>query len=223
MKKIVIIGINTTAELLCIAAKETGDYEIVGFAVNGAYYKDSMFIGYPVYKIEELEEIIDKKEVEIFVAIQWNKLNKDRARVYLELKNKGFNFATVISKTALVKEGSVIGENCWIADYVVIDPYTVIGNNVIIRSKVWVGCYGKISDHCYISNSAMIAGKMNIGENSFLGIGSIIYGNIGRKCIVGMGAIVRGDLSDFALIKTQRDSVIQYDEETIESKLITGK
>ncbi len=41
--------------------------------------------------------------------------------------------------------------------------------------------------------------KITIGEDSWIGNGSLVMANIGKKCIVGAGSVVIRDLPDYSI------------------------
>ena len=42
--------------------------------------------------------------------------------------------------------------------------------------------------------------KIIIGEDSWIGNGSLIMANIGRHCIVGAGSVVIDDIEDYSIV-----------------------
>lgn len=222
MEKLVIIGTSTTARTVYSFIKSYGLYEVMGFAVNEAYRKELSFLGLPVYSIENLEEVINKDEDCLFVAIQWNNLNADRRKVYEQLKNRGFKFANIISPRAVI-HGNIKGTNCWIADEAVIDFNSVVADDVFVKVGAMIGPDTSVSAHCFIGAKAVIAGDVVIGEQSFIGLSAVIFDEVkvGRKCIVGAGTALKRNLPDFSVCKTDLNYCLikQYEEDVIETKL----
>lgn len=225
MENLVIVGTSTTAKTIMSFVEHYSLFNIIGFAVNRSYIKDSVYCGKPIYAIEELDKIIDKNKVYLFVAIQWNHLNADRRRVYEALKEEGYKFANLISPSAIIK-GKIAGDNCWIADQVNIDFGTTIGNNCFIKINAFVadGCI--IGDHCFIGAKSLIAGGCKVGKQSFIGLSSTIFDDtdVGEKCIVGACTVVKRNLPNFTKISTTLESykIKQYSEDIIESKLVSS-
>lgn len=225
MENLIIIGTSTTAKTIFQFVQHYSLYNVLGFAVNEQYRTVETFCGLPVYTIEKLDTFIDKSKDKLFVAIQWNNLNADRKKVYENLKQQGFSFANLISPNAIVN-GNIKGDNCWIADQVAIDFGAVIYNNVFIK----VGAYisnAIIFEHCFIGAKSLIAGGVTIGQQSFIGLGAIIFDfvQVGEKCIVGGATALKRNLNDFSVYKTRIDNFImkQYSGEEIESKLVASK
>ena len=143
-EKLMIIGTGANAKHVYSLIKNYDLFEVIGFAVNREYLTNEIFEGLPVYAIEELENVIDKNEVKLFVALLWNRLNADRKKLYTELKAQGYKFANVISPRASIR-GKIVGDNCWIHDFVVIQ------NDAVIHSNIAIMAYSLIGDMCYLS------------------------------------------------------------------------
>lgn len=223
MKNIIIVGNGSTANTVYQFIQKYNLFNIVGFAVNKKYHDKSTYLGYPNFVIEDLNV---KGNYYLFVAAQWNRLNKDRRDLYTNLKLKGFKFANIISPYAIIS-GRIEGDNCWIADQVVIDFNTVIHSNVYIKVGVYISTNCVIQSHCFIGAKSMIAGACSIGEQSFIGIHSTIFDevNIGDKCLVGACSVIKRNLPSYSkYINKYADVVVkQYDEDVIESKLLANK
>lgn len=226
MQKLVIVGISSTAKMILAFINKYHLYEVIGFAVDKQYIQESTYCALPVYAIEDLDDIFDRENDFLFVAIQWNRLNADRREIFERLKVKGFQFANLISPMAVIN-GVIKGENCWIADMVIVDFGATIGSDVFIKVSAWVGPNTIISDHCFISAKSAIAGGCFIGEQSFIGINATIFDctQIGKKCIVGACTSIKRNMSNFSKSKTLSTSVdfIQYEEYEVENKLLFSK
>lgn len=222
MDRIVIIGTSVAANNVCKFIEKYKLFEVMGFAVNKGYRTVDTYLDKPVYNVEELDEIINKSKDYIFVAMQWNRLNADRRRVYETLKAEGYKFANLISPLASIN-GKLIGDNCWITDFVCVDTDAVIGNNVFVKVGAWVGDHAKISDHCFIGAKSTVGGGVHVGEQSFIGLGAIVFDDtmVGNKCIVGAATALKRNLPDFSVFKTNSENFIvkSYTEDVIENKL----
>lgn len=223
MNRLIIIGTSTTAEHVYSFVKEYNLFDIQGFAVDATYKKQDTFLGEPLFEIEDLENIMDKKNDLLFVAILWNRLNADRRDVYLRLQSQGFKFANLVSPTAKIR-GKILGDNCWFHDYVIVQHDAVIGSNTLVMAYSVVGAHVELKSHCFVAAKSVIGGNCKVGEQCFLGIASIILDDrkIGNKCIVGAATVVKRDMPSFSSIKTTLDNfnVKTYLESDIENKLL---
>lgn len=94
----------------------------------------------------------------------------------------------------LKKAGVTIGENPWIfSDGVeTAEPYLVtIGNNVMISSDVKFTTHDASASY-YIEGASDIFGRIIIGNNVFIGMGTIVLPGvtIADDCIIGAGSVV---------------------------------
>lgn len=222
MENIVIIGTSVAANNIFKFIEKYQLFNVLGFAVNKEYRNSVEYLGKPVFELESLDTIIDKDKDFIFVAIQWNNLNADRKRVYEALKSQGYKFANLISPMASIN-GTLVGDNCWITDFVCIDTDAIIGNDVFVKVGAWVGDHALVGDHCFIGAKSTVGGGVKVGEQSFIGLGAIVFDDttVGKKCIVGAATALKRNLPDFSVYKTTSDTCVvkSYPEDVIESKL----
>ena len=223
MKNLIIIGTSTTSIHVYKFVKEYNLYNVLGFAVDRDYLTEDFFLGLPVYAIDELDYKIDKENDLLFVAILWNKLNLDRKETYDRLKNKGFRFANLISPTAKVR-GNLLGENCWVHDFVIVQNDANIGNNVLLMAYTLIGAHCEIGSHCFFGAKSTIGGGCKVGSQTFVGINATIFDDriVGDKCIVGACTAIKRDLLNYSVCKTSLEGLVHktYDSEEIESKLV---
>jgi virginiamycin A acetyltransferase len=98
---------------------------------------------------------------------------------------------------------------------------TEIGKGVYIGPQCNIGMC-KIGDNCLIASGVHIMSgnmqhyfddldspiqqqggsytKIVIGEDSWIGNGSLIMANIGKKCIIGAGSVVTKDVADYSIM-----------------------
>ena len=223
-KNLIIIGTGSTAKVVSLFVERYKLFNLLGFAVNKSYISEQIFCGKPVYAIENLDDIIDKENDFLFVAILWNRLNADRKKVYLTLKQAGYKFANLIAPNAIVK-GDLTGDNSWISDFAIVEVGSTIGANCFIKSSAIISDNCVISDHCFIAAKSFVAGGCKVGEQSFIGLNATLFDDtvVGKKCIVGACTAVKRNLPDYSKITTSLDSfnIKQYTEEEIEFKLIS--
>lgn len=191
-KKLVIVGDGNFSQMAYEYFNHESSYKVVGFAVESHFRtRDSLF-NLPVVNFEEIEAYFPNQDHEIFVAITFVQLNRPRTRLYLAAKNKGYRIASYISPKACCF-GAKIGENVFILEYTVIQPFAEIGNNVIFMGNAnWIGHHTIIKDNCFISAHVTIAGCSEVGENCFIGINSSIADDtkIAPDCFICMGSVV---------------------------------
>ena len=191
-KDLFIFGNGEFAQI----AKEYFTYDdqthVRAFVVNRQYIKEAAIDGIPVFAYEDLDKHFTPGEVDAFVAIPASKFNTLRMKFYYELKSKGYHLRSYVSSKAFVWRNVEIGDNCFIFENNVVQPFVKIGNNVVLWSGNHIGHQTEISDHVFMTSHVVVSGYCKIGEQSFLGVNSTFNDKTGvaARCIVGSGSLV---------------------------------
>jgi sugar O-acyltransferase (sialic acid O-acetyltransferase NeuD family) len=126
---------------------------------------------------------------------------KTKIQVYYFFKNhfqiEVNKYKNIIGNNTILPNIYTIGNGCFINNSI-IEPFTNIGNFVIINRNCSIGHHCTIKDFATISPGVNIASHSVIGENTFIGIGTTIINNvkIGKNVIVGAGSLVTRNLED---------------------------
>jgi len=192
MKKVIIFGTGAFAEVAYFYLTQDSDYDVVGFTINKKFITEDKFCGLPVTAFENIESNYPHTKFSMFIAIGYKNMNKIRAQIFNESKQKGYELISYINSKATVWENLSIGENCFILENNVIQPFVKIGNDVILWSGNHIGHHSTISDHCFISSHVVISGFTKIDSYSFLGVNSTIRDGvtIASECLIGAGALI---------------------------------
>lgn len=226
-EKLVLVGMGETSQDVRFFIERYQLFEVAGYAVNREYISNKRQDGLPVYALEELEQYIDKKKVGLFVAIsQFQHLNREKRRVYTELKERGFFFPNLISPKATILTDE-IGDGNWICDFVYLDFRTRIGSNCVFRNYAYVGHYARIESHNFLGAKSIIGGASIIEDQCFVGINATVFNNVhvGSKCLIGGGAVVKKSMPDFSRCRVAGDTMeyTQFGEAEIEDKFLPRK
>lgn len=191
-KPLVIVGAGEFAQIAYEYFTHDSDYEVVAFAVEQGYEPGDTLYGRPVLTLEEMLRIHPPGTVAVYVAITYTQLNRLRRRLYRSLKELGYPFATYVSSRAFVWRNVQIGENCFIFEHNVLQPFVEIGDNVVLWSGNHVGHRSVIRDHVYVSSHAVISGYCEIGECSFIGVNSTFADRVlvADSNFIAAGAVV---------------------------------
>lgn len=206
VKKLVIVGDSAFAEIAHEYFDADTEYEVVAYAVESAYLKCSELNGLPVVAFEALASNFPPSNYEIHVAIVYTQMNRLRARLAKTCKDKGYKLASYISPRAFVWRNAKLGEHCFIFEDNTVQPYTQIGNNVVLWSGNHIGHHSIIRDNCFISSQVVISGFCDVGENSFLGVNATLANNItiGRDNWIGPSVTMMKNTEPNALYKTDQ-------------------
>lgn len=197
-KKLIIIGLGETGLIAYEYFQFDSEYEVIAFSVNSQYIVETIINGLPVIPFENLEQVYAPNEYEVYVAISSGKLNRNRTRIYIEAKSKGYTCASYISSKAFVWRNVEVGENCFIFENNTLQAFVKIENNVTLWSGNHIGHNTVIKDNCFISSHCVISGFCEVGENSFLGVNCTIENNtkIAKDNFIGAGALIQKDTNE---------------------------
>lgn len=211
MSKIIIFGTGEIAEVAHFYLTHDSDHEVIAFTIDAEFIKTEEFCGLPVVAFEQLIGLYPPSEVKLLIPIGYGKVNSLRALKYAQAKKLGYSFISYISSKADYY-GTAVGENCFILENNVIQPFASIGNNCILWSGNHIGHHTKIEDHCFIASHVVISGCVVVGEYSFVGVNATIRDNvmIGKENVIGAGAVILSNTEDkavYASIATQKSKV----------------
>jgi len=198
MKKVIIFGASTFAEVGNFYLTHDSEYEVVAFTVNKAEMNQKQFLNLPVVPFETIEKEYPPKDYAMFIAVGYKNMNKNRAKLCQDAKKKGYELISYVSSKATIWDDLIIGENCFIFENNVIQPFVKIGNDVILWSGNHIGHHSEIGDHCFISSHVVISGKVKVGPYCFLGVNSTIRDDItiGSECVIGAGSLILHDTKE---------------------------
>lgn len=197
-RPLVIFGAGDIGQLAHYYFNHDSEYEVVAFCVDAAYLLQGQFCGLPLVAFEQVEEKYPPREHAFFVALSYAKLNAVRKEKYEAAKAKGYRMASYVSSKATVLNDGRIGENCFILENNVIQPFASIGNNVVLWSGNHIGHHSTIRDHCFIASHVVVSGGVDIGVQCFIGVNATLRDHIvvGAKCVIGAGAIMLADTEE---------------------------
>ena len=194
MSKVVIFGVGQIAEIAHFYLTNDSEHEVVAFSVDNDFLANTSFHGLPVVPFHKLVKEYPPQKYDMFLPISYKKLNKFRAQKFFDVKKNGYKCISYVSSKATYYNTS-IGENCFILENNVIQPFCEIGNNCILWSGNHIGHHTRIENHCFLASHVVVSGSVTIGEYSFIGVNATIRDNINiaKQSIVGAGALILSD------------------------------
>lgn len=191
-EKVIIFGTGDFAEVVFSYLENDDNYQVVAFTINEEYKKDDMKFDLPIVSFEQIENEFSPSKYKMFIAIAYSDHNRNRARIYQEAKKKKYVLISYIHPKAIVSKDITIGDNCFVFEANVIQPFVKIGNNVIIWSGNHIGHHSTIGDHCFIASHVVVSGLVEIDDYCFIGVNATIREaiKIPRNCIIGANALI---------------------------------
>ena len=192
MKPVIIFGTGHFAEVAHFYLTNDSEFDVAYFTANKEQIVKEKLLDLDIVPFEDIEIKYPPEKYDMFIAIAYSKINKVRAEIFQQAKTKGYNLITYVN-SKVIKWGDIdIGENCFILENVVIQPFVKIGNNVIMWSGNHVGHHSIIGDHCFITSHVVVSGNVTIGPYCFLGVNSTIRDgiSIASECVIGAGTVI---------------------------------
>jgi len=207
--KVVVFGTGSFAQLVHFYLSHDSDHEVAAFTVNETHMAQRELLGLPVLPFETVEKEFPPESFQMYVAVGYKKVNRVRASIYAQAKEKGYGLISYVSSKCTHWGDTKIGDNCFIFEDNTIQPYVTIGNDVVIWSGNHIGHHSVIHDHCFITSHVVVSGHVEVGPYSFLGVNATIRDSIkiGEACVLGAGALIMKPTKDgevYAARRTER-------------------
>lgn len=196
MKQAIVFGTGSFGELADLYLRTDGGCDVVAFAATtDAVARQAEFRGRPVVDVDQLGQRFDPAAVEVFVAVGYRKFNTLRRDFCARVKSQGFRLLSYISPRASRQPETEIGENVFVFEDNTIQPFTRIGDGVVLWSGNHFGHHSVIEPWCFVTSHVVISGHCRIGEQSFFGVGATIADSVtvGPRNLIGPGALIEKD------------------------------
>lgn len=175
MARVIIFGIQDFASLAHFYLTHDTAHEVVAFTVTSDYLpEERTFEGLPVVPFDHIETLYSPAEYTLFAPMSHRKMNRLRESVYNEAKAKGYRLLSYVSSRATVFPGAQIGDNCFILEDNTIQPFTTIGNNVVMWSGNHIGHHSRIKDHVFFTSHVVLSGHCIVEPYCFFGVNATI-------------------------------------------------
>lgn len=191
-KPIVIIGAGEFAEIACEAFRQDSPFDVAAFSVHTKFLTTTSLLGLPLVPFEDLHRSHPPEAFDAFVAVGYSRLNRVRALLCAQSREKGFSLVTYVSSRATIWSNASIGANCFLLEGVLIQHRAQLGDDVIVWSGSQILHRAMVGDHCFFSGHVVVGGFARIGDYTLLGLNSTIRNDvtIGKDCVIGAGAVV---------------------------------
>lgn len=209
MRDVVIFGTGQIAEVMHYYLTVEGGRRVVAFTVDQAFLKTDELMGLPICPFESIAERYPPDRCDMFVALSFRRVNKDREEKVAAAEAKGYTLTSHVSPAATVWRGFVAQPNTIIMEHNVIQPFTTVGRNVTMWSGNHIGHHTKIEDHCFIASHAVISGSVTVGEGSFIGVNATVRDNvkIGKRNVLGAATLILDDTPDGGVFIGEASSI----------------
>jgi sugar O-acyltransferase (sialic acid O-acetyltransferase NeuD family) len=202
MSRVIVFGLRDFASLAHFYLTHDSEHEVVAFTVTEAYMpSDPRFEGKPVVPFEDLERHYPPQENHFFAPMSPHGMNRIREGIYRQGKERGYRFISYVSSRATFFAGTPVGENCFIVEDNTIQPFTRIGDNVVLWSGNHIVHHSVIHDHVMFTSHVVLSGHCTVEPYGFLGVNATIRDGLrlGEGTLVAMGACVGRDTEPWSV------------------------
>jgi len=204
MAKIIIFGVQDFAQLAHFYLLHDSDHEVVAFSVDEQYLPpERTFAGLPVVAFENIEQTYPPANFSFFAPMSPSRMNRLREGVYRQIKEKGYELISYVSSKATVFPGVPIGDNCFILEDNTVQPFTSIGNNVVLWSGNHIGHHSVIKDHVSFTSHVVLSGHCVVEPFSFFGVNATVRDrvHIAEGSLIAMSASITKDTEPWGVYK----------------------
>lgn len=199
MRNLVIFGVGQLAQLASFYLNQQSKYQLVGYSTDNP--QSSVHEGLPLVAAEDLNNRFTPDDTSLFVAISYHKQNSIRKHRCEELRKQGWSLASIISPTAVIADNCILGDNLFIVESVVVQPWSQIGDGVVLWSGVQVGHHSLLGAYCFLSAGTVLMGCNTVGSCAHLAGGVTVRDHlkVGSGQQIAAGETVTFDLEDLEL------------------------
>ena len=192
MAKVVIFGVSQWADLARFYLTHDSPHEVVAFTVDREYLDSTEHDGLPVVAFEDVESKYPPGQFSMFIPISFKRMNHLRAEKYQSAKDRGYDLISYVSSRATTFPDFQCGDNCLIFEDNTIQPFTSIGNNVVLWSGNHIGHHSVIKDHVSFTSHVVLSGHCLVESFAFFGVNATIRDgiHIAEGSFIAMAAAV---------------------------------
>lgn len=200
LEKLVIYGVGSLGEKIYEYNKRDVFFDIVGF-VDDKQDLEPSYLGLPTMNYDQFKSVYKPDECKVFVAIGYVKCNYYRELVLNRVVADGYFLANYISSKAFCWDGTLRGNNIFVADNVFVGHGCKIHDGVILYEACTFSHDTEIDAYCFISLRASFGGYTKLGHNSFVGLNTTVKDGvrIGAYNIIGCGSNVIKSTNDYSV------------------------
>lgn len=199
MKHLVIIGARGWGREIYFAARSTvayneGEFDIKGFLDDKADALDGLKGDFPPI-LGSVESYNIQDDDVFFCAMGDPHWRNHYAEIISE---KGGHFISLISPTARINPTAIIGEGTIIGNYSLVSDNVVIGHHCILQCYDDLGHDVMVGDFATLESYVFMGGYAKLGNMSVMHTkASVIpHKSVGNNCVVGINSVVMKNVKD---------------------------
>jgi sugar O-acyltransferase (sialic acid O-acetyltransferase NeuD family) len=198
MDKIVLFGAGLNANVCIDILEQENKYQIVGI-IDSISELGSVMYGYEVIgRQENIFTLIKKYKINGGVITIGDSFARNFVSDYILKIIPQFKFINAIHPSAILGRNVILGQGIVIGAGVIINPNSTIGNFCHLYTGSYLEHDCIMHDYSQLASGTITGGKVRIGKHSSITLGVTIIDriNIGDNTVVGSGSVVLKDLPD---------------------------
>jgi len=166
---------------------------------------------YACYQLEHLAETVRCVDLALKSGFGWHR------GIFEQAKSKGYKLVSYIHPSVVVVGDFEFGENCFVFENSVIQPFVKIGDDVIVWSGSLISHNTTIKDHCFIASHVAIAGSSTIEPYCFLGTNCTLRNGIkiAKGCVIGAGCVILEDTKEKEVFVTRSTAIPNFNRDLL--------
>ena len=206
MKSVILLGNGGHCKSCIDVIENSDEFQIKGIITNDKNFSES-FMNYKILGNDAIISSCFSSDDYGLVAVGQIRSSSKRVLLFDLLRKNKIRLAIVRSKNSLVSRTALLGEGTIIMHNAIINSDAKIGMNCILNTNCLVEHDVRIGNHCHISTGVILNGGVTVGNQSFIGSGCVVKEGvtIGDNVLVSAGQIVMKDLASNTFYKKSID------------------
>lgn len=198
MKNIFIFGASGHGRSTLNIIQSEQKYSLIGF-IDSIKTVGSDYCGYPILGREsDIGELIQSHEVKYFIIAIGDNYQRFAAAERIQKSHPSLDLVTSIHPSAVISSDVTIGAGSVIMPHVTVVSGCRIGKGCILNTKSSLDHDSVMGDWSSLAPGVTTGGNVKIGIRSSIGLGTNIIEKIeiGQDTVIGAGSLVLKNISD---------------------------
>lgn len=189
MEDIILIGYGGHAKSVADCIERQKEFHIIGYTDPKEVVSRYPYLGTD----DVLQEYYNKGIRNVVICQGYLGQGNIRERMYELIKGIGFNLPVIADPSSIISKTAVIGEGTFIGKAAIVNADASIGKMCIINTKALIEHECKVGDFAHVAVGAVICGQVEIENRAFIGANATVIQcrKIDHDRIVPAGETVR--------------------------------
>ena len=189
MKNIVLVGFGGHAKSVADCIERAQKYNIIGYTDLEEHKSKYRYLGGD----SALEKIFSDGIRYAAIGVGYLGKGNIREKLYVMLKQIGFELPVTSDPSAIISESAKIGEGSFIGKNAIVNTEAKLGAMTIINTKALVEHECEVEDFAHVAVGSILCGQVKVGKGAFVGANATVIQcrKIDSYTIVPAGAVIR--------------------------------